>query len=130
MYNFDNIPPNQHKAICIKFIKEWLKHYYKFQVTDSPQSSILRPQTNTLETTYPNTSFCDKLDIDRAIEELPLKLRKIVYMHFIIGYSVAKVCTMLGFKFRVNFYRKLDEAYELMYESLGYTWLKSNVEED
>jgi hypothetical protein len=101
MKTFDDIPPERHKEISIKVLKHCLKAYYKLSGTMFPQSSIIR-QEDALNA-YPGDIFSLKIDIDRAISILSLKLRKIIIMAFIIDIPVAKICSMLGYKFRVDF---------------------------
>jgi len=124
MKTFDDVPPERHKEISIKVIKYCLKAYFKLSSTMYPQSSVVR-QEDALNA-YPGDIFSLKIDIDRAISILSLKLRKIIIMAFIIDIPVAKICSMLGYKFRVDFYRKLDEAFNAMYEELGPQWLRTN----
>jgi hypothetical protein len=121
---FDEVPPEQHKEVAIKVIKHCLKSYYRMSSSMYPQSSVVR-ETDAMNT-YPGDIFNLKLDIDRAIGVLSLKLQKIIIMHFIIDVPVDKICAMLGYKFRVDFYRKLDEAFNCMYDELGENWLRTN----
>ena len=122
---FDDIKPEDHKEICIKVLKYWLKNYYKLDGIVSPQSSILKQDDINGDNSYPGDSFCLKLDIERAINKLPLRLKKVIYLFSIIGYPVGKICLMLGFKFRVDLYRRLEECFDCMYEELGTDWLRS-----
>jgi hypothetical protein len=121
---FDDITPEDHKEICIKVLKYWLKNYYKLDGMAFPQSSILKQDDILAENTYPGDLFCLKLDIERAINKLPLRLKKIIYLFSIIGFPVGKICLMLGFKFRVDLYRRLEECFESMYAELGPDWLR------
>lgn len=98
---FDEIPTERHEEICIKVIKHCLKAYYKLDGDMTAQPGVVK--TEAVINTYPGDIFCIKIDIDRAINMLPLKLRKIIIMHFIVGFPVSKICAMLGFKFRVDF---------------------------
>lgn len=124
MKTFNDIRPEEHKEICIKVLKYWLKNYYKLDGISSPQSSILKQDDLIASITDPGDSFCLKLDIERAINKLPLRLRKIIYLFSIIGMPVGKICLMLSLRFRVDLYRKLDEAFNLMYIELGEDWLR------
>jgi hypothetical protein len=45
-------------------------------------------------------------------------------MAFIAGLPVSKICAMMGFKFRVDFYRSLECALQAMYGYLGENWLR------
>lgn len=124
MKTFDEVPPELHKEVAIKVIKHCLKSYYKMSSSMYPQSSVVR-EADAMNT-YPGDIFDLKLDIDRAVGVLSLKLKKIIIMHFIIDVPVDKICSMLGYKFRVDFYRKLDEAFNDMYNELGPQWLRTN----
>ena len=124
MKTFDEVPPELHKEIAIKVIKHCLKSYYKMSNSMYPQSSVMR-ETDAMNT-YPGDIFNLKLDIDRAIGVLSLNYKKIIIMHFIMDIPVDKICSMLGFKFRVDFYRALDNAFEKMYTYLGTEWLRTN----
>lgn len=120
---FDDVPPEHHKEVCFKVLKYWLKNYYKLDGMAFPQSSILKQEELVTGATFAGDSFCLKMDIEAAIATLPLRLKKIVYLHYIIGLPVGKICTMLGFKFRVDLYRRLEECFECMYALLGPNWL-------
>ena len=121
---FDDVPKEQHKEISIKVIKHCLKNYYRMSSSMFPQSSVVREAD--AANTYPGDIFNLKLDIDKAIGVLPLKLKKIIIMLFIMDVPVDKACQMLGFKFRVDTYRSLDRAFDLMYQELGNQWLRTN----
>jgi hypothetical protein len=122
---FDDVAQENHKEICIKVLKYWLKNYYKLDGMAFPQSSILKQEDMSRGNTYPGDTFCLKLDIERAIDKLPFHLKKIIYLFSIVGFPVGKICLMLGFKFRVDLYRRLEECFDKMYEELGSDWLKS-----
>jgi hypothetical protein len=121
---FDEVPPELHKEVAIKVIKHCLKAYYRMSSSMYPQSSVVR-ESDAMNT-YPGDIFNLKLDIDRAVGVLPLKLKKIVIMHFIMDVPVDKICNQLGFKFRVDLYRSLDRTFDLMYKELGENWLRTN----
>jgi hypothetical protein len=120
---FDEIPPEQHKEMAINVIKLCLKSYHKLSEDMYPQSGAVKTEASMK--TYPGDIFCIKIDIDRAINILPFQLRKVVIMAFIAGLPVSKICAMLGFKFRVDFYRTLDNALQAMYVYLGENWLRN-----
>lgn len=120
---FDDIPEEKHKEMAIKVIKLCLKSYYKLSEEMYPQTGAVK--TEAIVNTYPGDIFCIKMDIDKAINCLPLQLRKITLMAFIMGWPVSKICNTLGFKFRVDFYRALDNAFEIMYTHLGPNWLRN-----
>jgi DNA-directed RNA polymerase specialized sigma24 family protein len=101
MRTFDEIPPEKHKDVAIKVIKLALKSYYKLAEDMYPATGAVK--TEAMGNMHPGDTFCLKIDIDRAIEQLPLKLRKIIIMAFIVGWPVSKICSALGFKFRVDF---------------------------
>ena len=101
MRTFDEVPPEKHKEIAIKVIKLALKSYYKLTEDMYPSTGAVK--TETVTSYHPGDIFCLKIDIDRAIEQLPLNLRKIIIMAFIVGWPVSKICSALGFKFRVDF---------------------------
>ena len=122
---FDDILPEDHKEVSIKVLKHWLKNYYKLDGMAFPQSSILKQDELVSGNTYPGDSFCLKLDIEDAINTLPLRLKKIIFLHYIIGFPVGKICLMLGFKFRVDLYRRLEECFEALYAHLGTDWLRT-----
>lgn len=122
---FDDVPSEAHKEVCFKVLKHWLKNYYKLSGMAFPQSSILKQEELIKGATYAGDSFCLKLDIEKAINALPLRLKKIIYLHYIIDLPVGKICTMLSYKFRVDLYRRLEECFECMYEVLGPNWLKN-----
>jgi len=121
---FDEVPPELHKEVAIKVIKHCLKAYYRMSSSMFPQSSVVR-EADAMNT-YPGDIFNLKLDIDRAIGILPLKLKKIIIMLFIMDVPVDKACAMMGFKFRVDVYRSLDRAFDLLYQELGTQWLRTN----
>jgi hypothetical protein len=121
---FDDVPAEMHKEVAVKVIKHCLKQYYRMSNSMYPQSSVLR-ETDAMNT-YPGDIFNIKLDIDKAVDTLSLRLKKIIIMHFIMDVPVGKVCSLLGYKFRVDLYRKLDEAFNVMYEELGPNWLRTN----
>jgi DNA-directed RNA polymerase specialized sigma24 family protein len=98
---FDDIPADKHKEIAIKVIKFALKSYYKLAEDMYPATGAVK--TETMSNLHPGDIFCLKIDIDRAIQQLPLNLRKIIIMAFIVGWPVSKICSALGFKFRVDF---------------------------
>lgn len=123
MRTFDEVPPEKHKEISIKVLKHCLKYYFKLNSNMYPQSCVVRREDSFTNSSGDISSL--KLDIDRVIQILPLKLRKIVILSFIIDVPVAKICSMLSFRFRVVFYRKLDEAFNLMYQELGPNWLRT-----
>lgn len=124
MRTFDDVPPEKHKEVAINVVKLCLKSYHKLDDDMHPQHGAVK--TETASTNYPGDLFCIKMDIDRAIEILPLHTRKVVILAFIAGLSVGKICAMMGFKFRVDFYRTLDAALEQMYAYLGANWLRNN----
>ena len=121
---FDEIPAEKHKEVAIKVIKHCLKSYYRMSSSMYPQSSVIRETDAAL--TVPGDIFNLKLDIDAAIAILPLKLKKIVIMLFLCDIPVDKACSMLGYRFRVDTYRNLDRAFDLMYDHLGPNWLRTN----
>lgn len=124
MRTFDEVPPEKHKEISIKVLKHCLKYYFKLNSNMYPQSCVVRRE-DSFTNSITGDIFSLKLDIDRVIKTLPLKLRKIVILSFIMDVPVAKICSMLSFRFRVDFYRKLDEAFNLMYKELGPEWLRT-----
>jgi len=125
---FDDVTPEDHKEIAIKVLKHWLKNYYKLDGIAFPQSSIIRQEDLVSGSLYSGDAFCMKMDIEDAINTLPLRLKKIIYLHYIIGFPVGKICLMLGFKFRVDLYRRLEECFMSMYEFLGPQWLRTQGE--
>ena len=98
---FDEVPSEKHKEIAIKVIKHCLKAYSRMSNSMYPQSSVIR-EVDAMNT-YPNDIFDLKMDIDAAINALPLKYRKIILMHFILDIPVDKICSASGYKFRVDF---------------------------
>lgn len=122
---FNDVPPECHKQVCFKVLKFWLKSYYKLNAGAFPQSSVLRQEELINGAVDVGDSFALKMDIDNAIEALPLGLKKIIYLNYILDLPVNKTCLILGLKFRVDAYRRLDECFEKLYESLGSNWLQS-----
>jgi len=122
---FDDVSPEKHKEISIKVLKYWLKNIYKMDGLSTPSNGVIKQEDILLQSQQLGNVFCLKLDITAAIDTLPLRLKKIVYLHYIIGFPVSKICLMLGFKFRVDLYRRLDECFEIMYDFLGPNWLRS-----
>lgn len=125
MRTFDDVSPEKHKEISIKVLKYWLKNIYKMDGLSTPSNGVIKQEDILLQSQQLGNVFCLKLDITAAIDTLPLRLKKIVYLHYIIGFPVSKICLMLGFKFRVDLYRRLDECFEIMYDFLGPNWLRS-----
>jgi hypothetical protein len=111
------------KENCIQVIKYCLKYYYHLNTDMYPQSSAVK--TEVAVNPYYGNMFCIKMDMDETIQKLPPKLKKIIIMHFIMDLPVGKICAMLGFKFRIDFYRALSSAFDAMYEHLGENWLKN-----
>jgi hypothetical protein len=120
---FNDVSLEKHKETCIKVIKHCLKQYYKLDSEMFPQSGAVKTETVT-NTSYLGDIFCIKLDIDRAIAQLPLQFKKIVIMHFIVDFPIHKLCPMMAMKYRVDAYRPLNHAFELLYEYLGLNWLR------
>lgn len=119
----DKINDKKYKDTCIKVIKHCLKYYYHLNADMYPQSTAVKTFDFSLSPFYGNM-FCIKLDIDKTIQTLPPKLKKIIIMHFIMDLPVGKICAMLGFKFRIDFYRALSSRFDIMYDELGERWLK------
>jgi len=104
-------------------LRNWFKYVYN--VATHQQSAVFEFSTDHYLKTNPENYFCEKVQIEEALEKLPLRLRKIIYLYFVLGIPVAKICTLLGYKFRVNFYRKLDECFENLYDIIGDNFLYS-----
>jgi hypothetical protein len=114
---------DKNKEISIQVIKHCLKYYYHLNTDMYPQSSAVKTEVSI--NPYHGNMFCMKMDIDETIQKLPPKLKKIIIMHFIMDLPVGKICAMLGFKFRIDFYRALSSAFDAMYEHLGENWLRN-----
>lgn len=127
---FEDITLEDHKEISIKVLKHWLKNYYKLDGLSFPQSSILKQEDIVAGNSNSGDTFCMKMDIEAAINTLPLRLKKIIYLHYIIGFPVGKICLMLGFKFRVDLYRRLEECFDAIYLHLGKNWLRERRREE
>lgn len=121
---FKDIPPEKHKQICIKVLKFWLKSYYKLNNNIFPRSSVLKQEEYINGVTDSGDSFCLKMDIDDAIEHLPLHLKKIIYLNYILDLPISKIILMLNYKYRIDGYRSLDECFEHLYNYLGPEWLR------
>ena len=122
---FNEVPPEKHKEVCFKVLKYWLKSYYKLNISAFPQSSVLKQDELLNGTMDSGDSLCLKLDIDNAIAKLPLKLKKMIYLSYILDMPVKKIKILLNYKFRIDCYRKLDECFEKLYEILGTNWLRN-----
>lgn len=121
--NFDEVPQEHHKEISLKAIKECLRYYHQLGTAMYPKSSAVHRETvhnfNNVD------ALSMRMDVDRAISTLSLKSRKIIILLWIMQMTVTQVCYMLGYKHRVDVYRRSDEAYEAMYQALGDNWLRS-----
>lgn len=113
--------PEEMQSYSLEAIKYCLKNYHRLTSALYPQSQAVKQQHLTEEN--PVDALCFKADIDRAIATLPANLRKIIILHHVIDLSVNKICNMLAMRFRIDLYRKLDEAYRLIYAELGIEWL-------
>ena len=121
---FDEVPSEEHRAVCIKVLKHCLKYYFKLNSNMYPQSCVVRKE-DSFTNNITGDIFSLKLDIDRVIQSLPLKSRKIIILSYIMDIPKNKICSMLSFRFRVDLYRRLDEAFNLMYIELGPEWLRT-----
>lgn len=126
--NFDDIPPEKYKEVALKTIKACLKNYHQLNSSMYPQSSAVHKG---IVHNFKNIdAFSLKLDIDKAINSLSLKSKKIIILLWILQMPLLTVRDMLGFKHRVDIYRRSNEAYDAMYEFLGTNWLRTRIADE